>query len=77
MLSMYFNLCSRHQSVLLWHTSQKNVMKMIEGTVVHICMEGVLILIIKFEKLLFQRLQKPHCCNRGEKRKTVVYNRKL
>jgi len=49
-------------------------MKMINFTVVCIYMEGILI--IKSEKLVFQSLQKPHCCNRG-KRKTHCLQQKV
>lgn len=42
---------------------------MIDGTVVSLYMEGSLIM--KSEKLVFQSLQKPHCCDRGKRQKQL------
>lgn len=47
-------------------------MKIIDGTVVCIYMEGILILIIKSERLVFQSLQKPHWCNREKEKQLFI-----
>ena len=48
------------------------IMKIIDHTVGCIYMEGILILIIKSEKLVFQSSQKPHCCNRGQRKNSCL-----
>lgn len=49
---------------------------MIDGTVVCIGVEGILVLIVKCEKLVLRSLQKPHCVTEG-KGKAAVYTRKF
>lgn len=45
--------------------------KVIDGTVVRIGMEGILVLIVKCEKLVLKSLQKPQC-NRGKRKSSCL-----
>lgn len=52
-------------------------MKIIDGTVLCIYMECILILMIKSEKLVFQSLQKPHPCNKGKRKNSCLQQKVL